>query len=74
MSDLQQPFDVHHDGVDMEDQVEVFRSVIGQNQQMIHNGDYVKLASEHYEVGIAISYVVLVAIATSLHLLILNGS
>ena len=54
--------------------MEVFRSVIGQNQQMIHNGDYVKLTSEHYEVGIAISYVVLVAIATSLHLLILNGS
>ena len=74
MSDLQQPFDVHHDGVDMEDQVEVFRSVIGQNQQMIHNGDYVKLTSEHYEVGIAIFYVVHVAIATSLHLLILNGS
>lgn len=41
---------MYHEGVDTEDEVEVFRCVIGQNGELTHSGDYVKLSSGHYEI------------------------
>ncbi len=39
------PFCVHYDGWNLEDSVEVFNGVIGQNGELICDGDFVKLAS-----------------------------
>ena len=50
LSSQRQPFVVHHDDIDVEDTVAVFKCVIGQDGKMIDTGDYVKLTHEHYEV------------------------
>ncbi len=52
MRELHQSFDVHHEGVDMEMKVELFQGgVVGQNTQIIHSGNYVKLLSNNHEVN-----------------------
>ena len=51
IDDLPSPFHAHLDGVDIEDKVDVFNCVIGQDGQLIRTEDYVKLSSEHYEVA-----------------------
>jgi len=50
LSSQQQPFLLHYHDLDSEDEVEVFRCVIGQNGKLIHSGDFVKLSSNHHEV------------------------
>ncbi len=51
MRELHQSFDVHHEGLDMEMKVELFQGVAGQNTQIIHSGNYVKLLSNNHEVA-----------------------
>lgn len=50
LSTHQQPFDVHHDGINVDDEVRIFNCVIGQSGKLIHTGDYVQLSCDHYEV------------------------
>ena len=57
LSRHQQPFDVHHDGIGMDDEVRTFKCVIGQNRKLIHMGDYVKLSHAHYEVSTSLLHV-----------------
>ena len=53
-----QPFDLHHNGVGMEEKVEVFKAVIGQDGKMIQAGDYIKLSFEHHEVRVSAHHLV----------------
>ena len=53
LSSQQQPFCLHHNGIGMEENVEIYRSVVGQNGKLIQIGDYVKLSSDHHNVRIS---------------------
>ena len=50
LSRHQRSFDMHYDGIGIDDEVQIFKCVIGQNGKLIHIGDYVKLSCDHYEV------------------------
>ena len=45
---------VHLDHLNLTDIVKQFGGMIGQNGQLVHDGDFVELNSPHYEVGINI--------------------
>lgn len=51
---LSPPFQVHYGELVPEGKVEIFQGVIGQDGELIHVGDYVKLSSPHY--GVSMSY------------------
>ena len=45
----QSPFTIHWDQFNLDDLVQEFHAVIGQDRELIHIGDFVKLSSTHYE-------------------------
>lgn len=52
----QQPsFTFHWDHLSLDDRVQEFRAVIGQDREMVHIGDFVELSSSHYE-EVCVSY------------------
>ena len=50
LSGHHQPFDLHHDGIGTDDEVQTFRCIVGQDRKLIHVGDYMKLSRAHCEV------------------------
>ena len=52
LSSQQPSMTVHLDHLNLTDIVKQFCGVIGQNGELVHDGDFVELNSPHYEVGI----------------------
>jgi hypothetical protein len=52
LSNQQQPFHLYHSGIGLRERVEVFKSVIGQDGELIKIGDYIKLSVEDHEVSL----------------------
>jgi hypothetical protein len=53
---LQHPsFVTHWDNLKLDDKVNVFRGVIGQDRELVHVGDFVKLTAHHEEVWLTVA-------------------
>ena len=50
LATLRRPFDVHYGCLDGDSRVRVFDCIIGQDRDLIHSRDSVKLASAYYQV------------------------
>ena len=57
LSSQQPPMSVHLDRSSWSDTVKQFCGVIGQNGELVHDGEFVELDSSHYGVGVVILFV-----------------